>query len=480
MTGNIAGTINQYESKAPNQSARRLESLNPRYMPYTYSLPSSVSFTGKGLLGYTFGPLNQKDLEIYYIEVEKGHDFFMISRKITRTYYILSGSGSFTIANAKYEVEAGMLVEVPPRVEYCYSGKMKMVAISKPRWFAGNDKATRWNPDVTGGDASLIAEKNAWLTRLLTMTIFGKSPFGIYHGLSWSLWKRLPSSVRASRLIRSYGSFIHALVRSQGIRTQYHGTFFLRSRPQLELIRRLADKRRKGDQLRVAVLGCSTGPEAYSVAWTIRSACPDLAFVLTASDISEQAVETAKLGVYPLSRAKLGGTAVCEKLSPLEMDEFFNRNGDEVAIKPWIKEGINWRVDDAGDRNIIDSIGYQDLVVANNFLCHMNPAEAESCLRNIARVVNPGGYLFVSGIDLDVRTKVARDLGWVPVEELLEEIHEGDILRDDWPFRYYGLEPLDKTRQGWKVRYAVAFQIPGKTEVRSNPPATPALSLPLL
>ena len=43
-------------------------------MRYTYSLPTLPSFDGKGLFGYTFGPLQQKDLEIYYIEVEKGHD----------------------------------------------------------------------------------------------------------------------------------------------------------------------------------------------------------------------------------------------------------------------------------------------------------------------------------------------------------------------------------------------------------------------
>jgi len=43
-------------------------------MRYTHSLPTSPSFDGKGLFGYTFGPLQQKDLEIYYIEVEKGHD----------------------------------------------------------------------------------------------------------------------------------------------------------------------------------------------------------------------------------------------------------------------------------------------------------------------------------------------------------------------------------------------------------------------
>src|SRR4029453_4134504 len=40
------------------------------------------------------------------------------------------------------------------------------------------------------------------------------------------------------------------------------------------------------------------------------------------------------------------------------------------------------------------------------------PPEAERCLRNIARLVRPGGHLFISGTDLDVREKVAHELGW--------------------------------------------------------------------
>jgi len=98
--------------------------------------------------------------------------------------------------------------------------------------------------------------------------------------------------------------------------------------------------------------------------------------------------------------------------------------------------------------------------VANNFLCHMDPKDAEKCLRNISRLVSPGGFLFVSGIDLDVRAKVARELGWNPVEELLEEIHEGDpILRKQWPCHYSGLEPLDTRSRDWRFRYAAAFQV---------------------
>src|SRR5262252_4711021 len=118
---------------------------NMKAMQYIHSLPTSNSFDGMGLFGYTFGPLNQKDLEIYYIEVEKGHDTFMISKRITRTYYVLSGSGYFTISGHRYDVHSGILVEIPPKVEYSYSGKMTLIAFCRPRWFSGNDKHTKWN-----------------------------------------------------------------------------------------------------------------------------------------------------------------------------------------------------------------------------------------------------------------------------------------------------------------------------------------------
>jgi SAM-dependent methyltransferase len=147
-------------------------------------------------------------------------------------------------------------------------------------------------------------------------------------------------------------------------------------------------------------------------------------------------------------------------MTPLEMEEFFDRNGDVMTVKPWIKEGIDWHVGDATQPGILDAVGLQDVVVANNFLCHMGDSEAERALRNIARLVAPQGYLVVSGIDLDVRTRLACDLGWKPVEELLEEIHEADpCLRSFWPCHYTGLEPLNKRRRDWRIRYAACFQL---------------------
>ena len=428
-------------------------------MSYVHSLPTSVSFTGKGLLGYSFGPLKQ-DLDIYFIEVEKGHDVFMISKKITRTYYVLAGSGYFTIDNRRYDVHPGELVEVPPQVEYCYSGKMTLLAFARPGWFSGNDKFTKWNPDVVGREARWDSNQPSWFTRFLKARVFGKSPVGAYLRLNEKIWNALPDTVVKTWFGNAYGRFLNSLARTQGLRAQAFSTFFLRNRPALDLIVRLLKNKTSGERIKVAVLGCSTGAEAYSIAWAIKSARPDLTLELQALDISRQAVEFAENGIYSLTTPQLSGTTIVERVTNDEMKSLFDRDGDHIAVKEWIKRGINWYVGDAGDPDLLHLVGSQDIVIANNFLCHMDSVEAERCLRNIAGLVAPKGHLFVSGVDLDVRTRVARDSNWAPVEEQLEEVHEGDpCMRGFWPFHYGGLEPLDKSRPDWKTRYAAIFQI---------------------
>jgi chemotaxis methyl-accepting protein methylase/mannose-6-phosphate isomerase-like protein (cupin superfamily) len=456
--------------------------MERKTVSYTYSRPLKPSFKGKGVFGYTFGPLKQKDLEVLYVESETGHDVFLISKKVSRTYYILHGNGYFTIDNQKYAVSEGMLVEVPRKVEYSYSGKMVLLVFCTPRWFRGNDTFTKWNPDVVGHDSRYAADGRPWWIRLLGVRILGKSPINAFLRLNQRIWNKMPSALTTVTPVRSYGNALHTVARIQGTRAQAFSTFFFRNRPQLELVRRLLDRKGQSDTLRVAVLGCSAGAEAYSLAWRIKSARPDLRLVLHATDISSEAVEWAENGAYTFEKknidravhdwmgagrwvlaeadSPLVGAEVFERMTPAEVEEFFDRSGNTMTVKPWIKEGIKWQVGDARDPGILDTLGLQDIVVANNFLCHMADNDAEECLRNIARLVRPGGYLIVSGIDPDVRTKVARQLGWEPVQELIEEIHDGDpVLRSHWPCEYAGLEPLDKRRQDWRIRYAAVFQL---------------------
>jgi chemotaxis methyl-accepting protein methylase len=225
-------------------------------------------------------------------------------------------------------------------------------------------------------------------------------------------------------------------------------------------MRRLAGHKPHGATLRITVLGCSIGAEVYSILWSIRSARPDLKVLLEAVDISRDILSFAEKGIYTPDTSELVGASIFERLTEAEMVDMFDWEGDQAKVKSWLKEGITWHVRDVADPELISILGPQDIVVASNFLCHMARADAERCLRNISQLVTPGGYVFVSGVDLDIRTKSALDLGWEPVPELMAEIHDGDrSVRADWPWEWWGLEPLNRKRHDWQIRYAAAFRV---------------------
>ena len=280
------------------------------------------------------------------------------------------------------------------------------------------------------------------------------------------VWRHLPASLRRQSLGQAFGRHVHSTVLLHAKRGQNHSTFFLRNRPELELMSRLASQKPNGSNLKLCVVACSIGAEVYSILWAIRSARPDLKVKTYAIDIAQDVVDFAQVGIYPRSHHVVkmpDGTMsldLYKRMSAQEMAAMFEVDGSEAKIKPWLKEGITWRARDANDPAFVEAAGPQDIVVANRFLCHMRPQAAESCLRNVARLVKSGGYLFISGVDLDVRTKVARDMGWKPITDLIREVHEGDCsLGSVWPLDYWGIEPFSETRPDWKLRYASAFQI---------------------
>ena len=110
---------------------------------------SKPTFEQKGLKGYRY-PLSNDQFETYYVEVSQGHDNYAISRTCTHIYYIHEGCGEFEIDGELCPVSAPCaMVEVPPGVEYTFSGKMKLLLIMTPPWFAENEEITRPNPNVS-------------------------------------------------------------------------------------------------------------------------------------------------------------------------------------------------------------------------------------------------------------------------------------------------------------------------------------------
>jgi chemotaxis methyl-accepting protein methylase len=313
-----------------------------------------------------------------------------------------------------------------------------------------------------------------------TMHLVQKALVTLYLSVVSRIWKRIPARLSSHPILVRYGAHLHSLVLKFADRRQNHSTFFLRNRPELELMRRLAGQLSHGSSMDIAVFACSKGAEVYSIAWTLKTARPDLTINLHAVDLSHEIIEFAKQGIYSSIQdtdvretedhkgVKLNwntyrdqvGFSLFSRMSESEKNQIFDRDGDFFRVKSWIKEGVSWHCADAGDLDLVSILGRQDMVVANRFLCHMGPADAERTLRNLGLLLKPGGYLFVSGIDLDVRTRAALDAKWKPVAELMEEIHDGDpTIRTGWPFEYWAKEPFQTGRPNAIVRYASAFQI---------------------
>jgi chemotaxis methyl-accepting protein methylase len=250
-----------------------------------------------------------------------------------------------------------------------------------------------------------------------------------------------------------------------------------------------------GASVAITVLGCSKGAEVYSILWAIRKARPDLRVKLQAVDISPEIVDFAEDGIYSLKdpaslnsldhggstedeglllatcrdQGRDGSVSIFERLNESEMNSMFDLEGNDARVKLWIKEGfaprdggqgITWRVGDASSSEMARLLGPQDIIVANRFLCHMEPAAALKCLRNINTMVKRSGYIFVSGVDLDIRTRVAKEMHWTPVTESRREIYEGDpSLLSGWPHAWWSIEPFCENHPDWEIRYACVFRV---------------------
>ena len=173
------------------------------------------------------------------------------------------------------------------------------------------------------------------LSKAARVKVLGKSPASFYLRLNKRMWECLPSRVRNLYPVRCYVAWLHTLVCLCARRQQYFGTFFLRNRPALELMRRLARHKAHGSTLRITVLGCSIGAEVYSILWSIRSARPDLKVLLDAVDVSKEILNFAEKGIYSPDTSQLVNASIFERLTGAEMAEMFDWEGDQAKVKSW-------------------------------------------------------------------------------------------------------------------------------------------------
>lgn len=84
-------------------------------------------------------------VEMDYIDMLEGHEFYQKETESIHLYYILEGNGKASINNNIYKLEAGDTIEIPINTEFAFKGKMKMIEIMNPPFNPSTHVDTRKN-----------------------------------------------------------------------------------------------------------------------------------------------------------------------------------------------------------------------------------------------------------------------------------------------------------------------------------------------
>jgi two-component system CheB/CheR fusion protein len=144
--------------------------------------------------------------------------------------------------------------------------------------------------------------------------------------------------------------------------------------------------RGENDQLRVWVAGCATGEEAYSIAMLLSEQLVPggPAVQVFATDIDEQAVATAREGLYTLNDAA--------DVSPERLRRFFTKEGERYRVRKELREIVLF-----AHHNLIKDppFSHLDLVSCRNLLIYLNRAAQNRVIEVVHFALNPGGYFLL-------------------------------------------------------------------------------------
>jgi len=257
---------------------------------------------------------------------------------------------------------------------------------------------------------------------------------------------------------RAWYPYRHQWVLLFGDRQNYTFTQFVRLPHQGEaLAGPVVDFLRAPDErepLRIVVFGCSNGAEPYSMASILASRRPEVSFHVTATDIDAAMIEKALSARYSHDEVTKNGFVGEDFVAAT-----FNRKGEDLEVRPEIRERITFEIADVLDARLISRIEHADIVVAQNFLYHLSRKQSRKAFAHLCALLKPKAALFVDGMDIDLRHALTAKAGLQPLDYLIPEIHTDALtLRGaPWPWTYWGLEPLNTTKKDWKQRYATIY-----------------------
>jgi quercetin dioxygenase-like cupin family protein len=99
--------------------------------PKRVQLSETDGFQREGFDGHVYVPSEAGvGFNVLSVDVHGAHPRKRMLGDTTRTYYVIDGTGSFTLGDATTEVQAGDLFIIPPDGEYEYNGQMRLLEVN--------------------------------------------------------------------------------------------------------------------------------------------------------------------------------------------------------------------------------------------------------------------------------------------------------------------------------------------------------------
>jgi chemotaxis protein methyltransferase CheR len=179
-----------------------------------------------------------------------------------------------------------------------------------------------------------------------------------------------------------------------------HETYFFRHTAQLDLLRddilpRLDAQRREAGRpmLVVWIAGCSTGEEAWTMAFLAHARGEPVPVSILATDLSETSLATARHGVYD----RLHGLDSFRAI-PLWAAAYFGpgRETNAWIVPETLRGSVRFL-----RHNVLDSppVAGADLILCRNMLIYFDEAANRRAQENLVSALRPGGVLVLGPAD---------------------------------------------------------------------------------
>ncbi len=207
--------------------------------------------------------------------------------------------------------------------------------------------------------------------------------------------------------LKSFGEYYYFLQYDPGRQNEINRLFevittnetsFFRNPPQLKVFQDqvlkdvLDTQRAKGEKrLRIWSAGCSTGEEPYTLSIIVDDSLgaemPTWDVKITANDLSEKVLVSARKGVY-------GDYAL--RTTPDDVkDKYFDKEGDQFKIKPNIKRSVSYGQINLSDRMQLKRVERSHIVFCRNVIIYFDDEMKKKVINAFYDNLLPGGYLLI-------------------------------------------------------------------------------------